>query len=217
MIAASGFTQVSVPEETLCMTVEEYLDFEERSHIRHEFLDGRIFAMTGASLRHNAISDNLHSIFKNHLAGSKCRSFLLDVKVRIESSNSFYYPDVVVSCTPSDMSVTSIENPVLIVEVLSPATASIDRREKVMAYSQIDSLEEYIIVHQSIRRIDILRKVGGRFSAPQIFESGSFTLASMSSGPLTVLIDRVYENIEWGESNSDDTLLVKEFAEQYTW
>src|SRR5271167_459644 len=82
---AARIEDMSVPERKLDMSVEEYLDFEAKSEERHEYLDGQVFAMSGATLRHNIISDNIHSLIKEHLKGSPCRSFIIDVKVRIRS------------------------------------------------------------------------------------------------------------------------------------
>src|SRR5437868_14877821 len=110
---------MAIPKYQLYMSVEEYLAFEETASLRHEFVDGQVFAMVGTTLRHNIISANLQSILQTHLRGSSCRAFISDVKVRVEATNSFYYPDIMVSCKPLDTSGTVITEPVLLVEVLS--------------------------------------------------------------------------------------------------
>jgi Uma2 family endonuclease len=114
--------------------------------------------MTGATEAHNVICGNLHALLHNHLRGSGCRPFMNDMKLRIEVANSFYYPDIMVTCEPYDGKSVFKKLPVLIVEVLSPSTRHIDRREKLVAYRQVSSLRQYLIMHQSRCRIEIYRK-----------------------------------------------------------
>jgi len=124
------------------MSVEEYLKFDESSSIKHEYVAGEVFAMSGPNLRHNLISLNLARAFFNHLQGGPCQAFAAEIKVRlrIETREFFYYPDVVVACGPLNMEERYLHNPRLIVEVLSPSTESIDRREKALNYQRIASL-----------------------------------------------------------------------------
>jgi Uma2 family endonuclease len=212
---------MSVPEDRLLMSVEEYLAFEETARVRHEYLDGRIFAMTGATLRHNIIANNLHSVLRAHLKGSGCHAFTFDVKVRIDSANCFYYPDILVSCTPVDTDGVFVKTPVLIVEVLSPSTAAIDRREKLIAYKQINSLKEYVIVHQSKQQVDIFEKTArDRFSAPKGITEGTFVLNSMPNSSLSVDTQQVYADVVWGgpaESGDEADWLVREIVGELTW
>lgn len=134
------------------MTVEEYLAFEEASSVRHEYVDGYVYAMTGGSLRHNYIALNIASRLRA-ARGGPCRVFINDVKVRVGESK-FDYPDVVVVCGPVDMVGSIIRNPCLVVEVLSPSTRAVDQREKVAAYRTIDSLAAYLTVEQAQRVVE---------------------------------------------------------------
>src|SRR5262245_32669255 len=93
---------MSLPKPRPRMTVSEYLEMERASEIRHEYLDGEIYAMSGASKRHNRIGNNLHLHLDPHLRGGPCQVFTFDVEVYIEALNTFYYPDLVVSCDPED-------------------------------------------------------------------------------------------------------------------
>jgi Uma2 family endonuclease len=127
---------MSVPGNVAHMSVDEYLSSEEHASVRREYVDGRVFAMTGVTKRHNIIAGNIYSILRAHVRGSQCRAYISDVKVRVEAANSFYYPDVMVSCEPFDHKSVFTSTPRLIVEVLSRSTAAIDRREKVLAYSK---------------------------------------------------------------------------------
>src|SRR5437868_3138632 len=119
-------------------TVEEYLKLEQTSEIRHEYLGGQVFAISGGSKQHNTITLNIASRIRSHLRGSSCSVFMADMKVRIQLANQnksiFYYPDVIVSCDPDDQDRFSLNYPCLIIEVLSPSTELTDRREKLVNY-----------------------------------------------------------------------------------
>jgi Uma2 family endonuclease len=202
------------------LSPEEYLAREGISSVRHEYVDGHVFAMTGGSLRHNIICTNLWSVLQGALRGGPCRSFISDVKVRIDSCNSFYYPDVLVSCKPTDASGVFLKAPVLLAEVLSPSTASTDRREKLIAYKQIESLREYLIIHQSIRRVDLYRKQGSAvwLSSERIVDGGTVTCQSIQVDgmALTFRIAEIYADIDWAESDSA-SVVREEVVEQYIW
>lgn len=147
-------------QEEAPLTVEEYLAFELSSEMRHEYVAGQLYAMTGASRSHNRIAGNLFNAFSNHLRGRPCEAFMTDFKVRLRAQrNEFlYYPDVMVVCergTPKDLWTNA---PKLIVEVLSPSTRSIDEREKRLNYQQIPTLEEYAIVPQTRAEITLYRR-----------------------------------------------------------
>jgi len=146
------------------ITEEEYLASEARSPIRHEYIGGGIHAMTGGSLRHNVITLNIASLLRAHLRGSPCRTFINDAKLRVAKAGAYYYPDVMVTCDPRHQSVGStdmvVESPRLVVEVLSPSTEGIDRREKLLAYRSLPSLQEYVLISQEEAKIEIHRRQG---------------------------------------------------------
>lgn len=121
------------------ISVEEYLEGEKVSEILHEYLDGEVYAMSGAVRRHNLIAKRFARRSDDKLRGSGCAVFLLQVKVYVAAHNAFYYPDVVVTCDPQDDDNYVIKSPRLIVEVLSPSTEAIDRREKLFAYQKIET------------------------------------------------------------------------------
>lgn len=214
---------MSRPNKRPLMSAEEYLEFEKTSPVRHEFVDGELFAMSGVTLRHNIIVDNLHPLIKEHLKGSSCRSFTTGVKVKVKETNSFYYPDILVSCTPTDTSSYYLDAPVLIVEVTSPSTAAIDRREKRNAYQQLKSLKEYVIVHQAQRRVELFRKTAnGKFdAAEQFIGEGEFSIDCLPNGSLTVDFAQLYAELEWGEmpdyDEPDSDMLVREIVGELAW
>ena len=146
------------------LSEEDYLTLEARSPVRHEYVAGDVYAMTGASLRHNVIALNIAALLRAHLRGSPCRAFVADAKLRIVKAGAYYYPDVMVTCDPRHLTVGSddlvVEAPKLIVEVLSTSTEGIDRREKLIAYRGIPSLQEYVLVAQDEAKIEIHRRHG---------------------------------------------------------
>jgi Uma2 family endonuclease len=129
------------------LTVEEYLKLEETATVKHEYVAGTIHAMVGTTKRHNQIAGNIFAHLWNRARGGPCRVYASDVKVRID--DVVYYPDVMVACEPADDDPLVEHTPCLIVEVTSPGTESIDRREKVFNYRKIPSLKAYLIVDQS--------------------------------------------------------------------
>lgn len=142
----------------------EYLALEARSPVRHEYVAGEIFAMTGASIRHNIIALNLATALRTHLRGTPCRTLMEGVKLRLKKERSYFYPDVMVTCEARllelDANTQIVEDPVLLIEVLSPTTEGIDRREKLRAYRTLPSLKEYALVSQDECRVDLYRRRG---------------------------------------------------------
>ncbi len=125
-----------------------YLEAEENAEERHEYVDGRVFAMAGASEAHEIVALNLASAINIHLKGSPCRTFKGDMKLRIEIQGRelVYYPDIMVTCDPGDNLPLFKQRPKLLIEVMSDYKT--DHIEKLLAYQQIDTLEEYLVVDQ---------------------------------------------------------------------
>jgi Uma2 family endonuclease len=191
------------------ISVEEYLRSEENLAQRHEYVDGRLFAMSGATKKHNIIAFNVQSALHQHVRGSGCRAYASDVKVWVEAANSFYYPDVVVSCGDTDQNSAVASNPVFIVEILSRATAAIDRREKVLAYKQIDSVKAYLIVHQSRQRVELhKRNDQASWDVVEFGPGDEIILDSMPTGPVKIAMSTIYQDVDW-----DHDLQVREDAE----
>ncbi len=141
------------------LTVEEFIEWENRQDAKHELLNGQIIAMTGGTVAHATLILQLGAALLNHLKGTPCRVFTSDLKV--EAIKNVFYPDVVVSCDPQENDGVFCCNPKLIIEVLSNSTSRKDRFKKRLAYQQIDSLEEYMLVAQEIRHIEIYRRTEG--------------------------------------------------------
>lgn len=134
------------------LTVEEYLAFEETSAVKHEYVGGRLFAMTGTTKRHNRIVFNIARKLDDAAEGSTCEVYFEAIKLRV-AGDVFYYPDVMVTCEPDDDPLIE-DRPCIVVEVLSPSTEMNDRREKLLAYRSLPSLRAYLIVSQERRRVE---------------------------------------------------------------
>jgi Uma2 family endonuclease len=154
------------------LTPEEYLKFEETSLIKHEYRNGCAYpiagtldsqgqpsAMAGATDSHVTIAVNLVSGLKSHLRGSGCRSYVSDMKAHIEAKNTYYYPDVMVTCDERDRAFSLFKrHPCLIIEVFSDSTEAFDRGEKFEDYRTIDTLQEYVLVSQTRKRVECFRR-----------------------------------------------------------
>lgn len=147
-------------EEPLFMTWEEYLAFEEQSPYRHEYVNGAVYAMSGASLAHNRIAQKLVVALGTHLKGGPCEPFFLEAKLEIRAGRDrvMYYPDAMVSCRPEDRTDQIVRNPKLVVEILSKSTQHIDRREKAMTYQRVEAIEEYVLIAQNQPRVIVHRR-----------------------------------------------------------
>ena len=133
------------------VTPEEYLAAERLSETRSEYLDGGVYPMTGASLNHGRIVINVATELALRLRERDCDVLVNGMKVRLQESRKFFYPDICVLCSPPqfhDERKDIITNPELVVEVLSPSTEAFDRGAKFQAYRTIESLKEYLLVSQ---------------------------------------------------------------------
>ncbi len=125
-----------------------YLDWEARQQTRSEYLRGEVIAMVGARRSHVLVAMDLGFALRQHLRGRPCQVFITDMKLRVEATEAFFYPDVVVTCDPRDAGDEDrfVAFPKLVVEVLSESTAAFDLGVKLDAYRQLDSLAEYAVV-----------------------------------------------------------------------
>lgn len=135
------------------LSVEEYLEFEKNSPIKHEYVGGHVYAMVGVSRRHSRISGNIFRGLADAAEGGPCRVHQSDMKVPVPDG-LFYYPDVVVARGPEPEDPYLEDEPCLIVEVISPNTEPTDRREKLISYRKLPSLRAYLIVEQDETRVE---------------------------------------------------------------
>lgn len=178
------------------VTEEEYLRTEASASVRHEYVDGNVFAMTGSTDAHNIICGNIFSLIHGFLHGSQCRAYINDMKVRIQAVRSFYYPDIMVSCEPFEPKSVFKISPVLLIEVLSPSTASIDRREKLAAYQKISSLKEYVIVYQDRQRVELYRREADGWELMILSSGEELLLEALPQGPLHLPFTTIYDGYD---------------------
>ena len=185
------------------VSVDEYLDGELHSEIRHEYVDGQVYAMGGASRSHGLIVNALAFALTPAARQKHCQLFNSDMKLRLNIADKtvFYYPDLLLSCAPDDRQPYFSSLPCLIAEVLSDSTERIDRREKLLAYQTLPSLLEYMLVAQNARRVEISRR-GNDWKA-EYFDSGEIRLDYLES---SVSVDAIYADVESFETPTPDSI-----------
>ncbi|MGI9277759.1 MAG: Uma2 family endonuclease [Endozoicomonas sp.] len=180
--------------KTFPMSVDAYLEAEKESGVKHEYVNGYIHAMVGSSRRHNLLAVTISRLLGNHLQGTGCDVFVSDMKVKAggKTENVFFYPDVMVSCNRHQQSRYIEEEPRLIVEVLSPSTEHFDRLAKLEAYTQIPTLEEYLLVDQRDMKIDLYRRSGEQWLLTRHGESDVIELSSIN---YSVAVTSIYQDV----------------------
>ncbi|MDM3848899.1 MAG: Uma2 family endonuclease [Aphanizomenon gracile PMC649.10] len=180
--------------DPIYMSPLEYLEWEEQQDIKHEYINGQVFAMTGGTIPHNDIAFNLASGLRNHLKGSKCRVNIADAKVGVSETGPFTYPDVVVSCHPKDkQAIKFIQFPSLIIEVLSPSTEAYDRGAKFQLYRRIQTLQEYVLISADKIGLDCFRlNEKGLWELHPFVEGDNVHLVSVD---FTFPLSLVYEDV----------------------
>ncbi len=178
-------------------SVAEYLTRENDGEQRHEYLDGEIVAMTGASEAHNVIAGNLFTAFRTHLRGTPCRAYMGDMKLQVEAANCFFYPDVLIHCgdEPARTDRYALDDACLLVEVLSASTESRDREFKRLAYQHVPGLQDYVLVQQAQRLVTVYRRM------PDGWEKrvyGAAEAVELSSIDLTLPMAAIYEDVALG-------------------
>ena len=165
---------------------ENYLQGEINSKVKHELIDGGVYAMAGASGNHERISLNISRRFGNHLEGLPCEPFGSDMKVKVGSN--FFYPDVIVDCNFDEDEPYFSESPAIIVEVLSKSTRRTDETIKREAYLDIPTLQEYVLIEQDFVDIEIVRRTEG-WQPKHYFLGDEVTFQTID---LTLLVEDVY-------------------------
>jgi Uma2 family endonuclease len=181
------------------LSFEEYLAFEERAQVKHELVDGVMYAMAGVSSTHNLITTNVLGVFWAKARGSGCRVFSSDMKVQVDRYTS-YYPDVMVVCEPDEGEYYK-KSPCLVVEVLSRSTEATDRREKLHKYRKIASLKAYVLVDSLSRRALAYYREGKNWLYLDLVGSGDLVLPCPDT---TLSLDEVYEGLDVPIHRPDD-------------
>lgn len=188
------------------LSIEEYLALEADSEVKHEYENGRVFAMAGGSPNHSFIAGSTVAALRNGLKakGSKCKVSGSDLKVQIEKYNSFVYPDAMVICGELEMfGADAIKNPLLIVEVLSDSTASYDRGKKFRKYISLSSLVEYVLIDQNQPLVHAFSRKSeeetGRVDWTMQFALGLEESIYLSSIDCEIALADIYEYIDFPE------------------
>ena len=191
---------MGLPKLKTKISVEDYLEGEKISPVKHEYVDGEVFAMAGTSDRHNRIAINLTTALDNHLRNSSCETFSSDIKVQA-ARNVFYYPDILVSCEENPESAYFRNRPILIIEITSPSTEIVDRREKLLFYLQMPSVQEYAIVSQQKMAVEIHRRQpDGRWITYYFDESDD--IVEFASVELSLPLTEIYRRVKFDSNNA---------------
>ena len=175
-------------------TLEDYLGVEEASGVRHEFLDGQIFAMAGGTPEHAALSAGIVVLLGAKLRGGPCRPYSADLRVRVLATGLATYPDAAVICGEVErdpVSPTHVTNPRVIVEVLSASTEEYDRGEKREHYQRIDALREYVLIAQDRRRVEVFARGPGGEWEHRVSTAGD--IVELPSLGMTFAADELYD------------------------
>ena len=183
--------------KTEFVSVAEYLAAEATSRDRHEYLGGEVYAMSGTSRAHNTIALNLASLLRARMKSRGCQVFISDIRVHLtlRHDDYYYYPDVLVTCDKRDLADRDsqfVEHPKMIIEVLSDSTERVDKREKFFAYTQIASLEEYVLVAQKTHEVTVFRRAN--HWKPEVI-TGAKATVSFKSLRLKLPLKDIYEGV----------------------
>ena len=188
------------------MTPAEYLAFERDSEIKHEYLDGMIFAMSGASRAHNLICSYTTIHLGNQLQNQPCEIYPADMRVNVEATGLYTYPDLSVVCGEAQLADDEFDtllNPLLIIEVLSPSTEGYDRGKKFHHYQQLESLREYVLIAQDSPRIErFLRQDDDTWVLTNVTGlENSLPLASVDAA---LSLAEVYQKVTFAPDDAED-------------
>lgn len=188
------------------MSLDEYLAWEEQNVIKHEYVSGEVYAMSGVTVRHNLITLNLVRALHPLARRRGCHVFATDVKLRA-GPDRIYYPDIMVACGSAASVERIVDAPSLVVEVTSPSTRATDRREKLEAYMRLPSLRAYLIIEQQRRHVLIYsRPDNADWVRDEITGNGEARIDALDA---SLTLDDVYEDVPLpplavGESDDDE-------------
>ncbi len=187
-------------------TVEEYLAFDRAADVKHEYLDGEVYAMAGAKPEHNIIAANTVITIGSQILSGNCTIFSSDQKVDIGQAGLYAYPDIAIVCGQpiyDDQAGDMLRNPTLLVEVLSPATEKYDRTEKFRRYQSCASLRDYVLIAQDRVLVEVFsRQADDRWLYQAAYDLDS-TIALESIGCTLALAD-VYRRVSFEEPAEPD-------------
>ena len=202
---------VAISDRLPEMTPQEYLEWEEQQPIKHEYVNGYVYAMAGGTIPHNIIAVNLTNGLKNNLKGKGCLVLSADAKLGISEQGPFHYPDVMVTCDLRDKrAIKMVRYPCLIVEVLSPSTEAYDRGDKFTQYRRISTLKEYVLISADRLSVECFRlNDRGKWELTHYYvedntPAGTELEINLTSVDFSCPISLLYEdvNVGWGSPTS---------------
>ena len=196
-----GFAVKSVPFPPI--SEQDYFDIDAASALKHEFVNGEVYAMAGATERHNTIAGNFFVRLHTAPGRSSCRPFMGDMRLRLARGSAYYYPDVLLVCDPLDVDPIVKTSPCLVAEVTSISTEATDRREKLAAYLAMPSLREYLILSHVEARVDLYQRDDeseGQWRYSCLRGDDAFALACF---PLTLTVAEIFAGVMFDPVNED--------------
>lgn len=175
--------------------IEEYIEGENSTEIRHEYIYGEVYAMAGASDKHNVIIGNIFGNLWGHLREARCQPFSENMKLKADEL-TFYYPDVMVACDENPKSIYYRQEPILLVEVLSPSTERVDRTEKLNIYRNIPTLQEYLIVWQDKVYAELHRKQADNSWETEVYDEIDSEIR-LDSVDLNLTLAEIYRRVNF--------------------
>ena len=172
------------------MSEQDYLISEPYAPVKREYIDGEVYAMAGAKAGHNRLSGNMFGEIFAHLKGQTCQPYASDMKVQV--GRNYFYPDVVVDCSDLPDDSTFTVTPVLLVEVISKSTRRMDETVKRAAYTQISTLQEYVLIEQDFVKIEVIRRRAGWL--PERYYLGD--VLELESIGLSLPVELIYERVQ---------------------
>jgi Uma2 family endonuclease len=183
------------------MTVEEFLRHEDLSDVRHEYVAGELYAMSGVTRRHNRISMNVAAWLRAASGDGPCETLAIDVMLRV-GPDTIYYPDVMVTCDGGDDASRLVDDACLVVEVTSPSTRRTDRREKLAAYRRCPTVQAYLIVEQGERLVERhWRDASGEWQ----HETLASGVVPIRCPPTELPLDEIYRGVTFDAGDDDET------------
>jgi len=182
--------RMALPQVPFHLNAEDYLRYELSTDGKHQLIDGEIYAMGGASERHNLLAGNIFNEFKNRLKGRPCRTFMADMKLRV--AEDFFYPDVMVICGEDNESAYYKTAPTVIVEVLSKTTRKFDQSRKRLRCQSLPTLQEYVLVEQDKGEILVFSRKDG-WQSLYYYLGDEIVFPSLN---VAVPVETIYEQVD---------------------
>jgi Uma2 family endonuclease len=195
----------ALPDVPKRMTEAEYLIFERASETKHEWMNGQVVAMTGASRAHNLISVNVLTALKSALRGRGCEIYPADMRVKVGATGLYTYPDISVVCGEAafnDDRLDTLLNPTVVFEILSPTTERYDRGRKFQHYRELESLQMYVLIAQDMPRIECYARTGSDQWVLSDYK-GLDTDAQLEPIGATLQLAEVYEQVDWTRNGGE--------------